>query len=156
MENKEKNHKENEKAIITVNDKTLELSPQDVRAIAERADNIISTLSHALTSFGSTAVQIKNISADVDLEFARINQELDALMIKSQRDIRIYEESLPVLDKHFTICQERMDKLMERAMDLISSDTSDGSIAKQETVLKMIETANSSLTALIAKLIPNY
>lgn len=156
MENKEKKPKATEKSIIKVNENSLEISPADVRTIVERADNIVGTLSTALSNFANNAVQIKTISADVDMELARLDKELDALMIKSKRDIQIYEESLPVLDKHFTICQERMNKLMDRAMDVISSDTSENSLAKQETILKMIETANSALNALIAKLIPGY
>ena len=101
-------------------------------------------------------LQIKEISAQVELEQARINQAIDALMIKAQRDIHIYEKSLPVLDRQFERCQDRMDKLMDKTMELISNDLSDSSLQRQEAMMSLIEITNNSLNSLIGKLIPRY
>ena len=50
--------------------------------------------------------------------------------------------------------QNRMDRLMDRALDFISDDCSEESLSRQEAVMKLIEITNESLNKLIVKLLP--
>lgn len=147
---------ENEKALAQICNPNSPVTIHDFQEIGNCAERIVTQVSGLVNSVNSTMLQIKEISAQVELEQARINQAIDALMIKAQRDIHIYEKSLPVLDKQFERCQDRMDKLMDKTMELISNDLSEGSLQRQEAMMSLIEITNNSLNSLIGKLIPRY
>lgn len=147
---------ENEKALAQICNPNSPVTIHDFQEIGNCAERIVTQVSSLVNSVNSTMLQIKEISAQVELEQARINQAIDALMIKAQRDIHIYEKSLPVLDKQFERCQDRMDKLMDKTMELISNDLSEGSLQRQEAMMSLIEITNNSLNSLIGKLIPRY
>lgn len=147
---------ENEKALAQICNPNSPVTIHDFQEIGNCAERIVTQVSSLVNSVNSTMLQIKEISAQVELEQARINQAIDALMIKAQRDIHIYEKSLPVLDKQFERCQDRMDKLMDKTMELISNDLSESSLQRQEAMMSLIEITNNSLNSLIGKLIPRY
>ena len=132
------------------------LTVQEFSAIAHRADNIVNNVAGVVNNITATLVELRQVSAQVEIECAKLDQAIDALMIKAQRDIRIYEQSIPTLDKQFERLHDRMDKLMDKAMDLLTEDVSDNAIARQEAIMKLIEVTNGSLNSLIQKLIPNY
>ena len=132
------------------------LTIQDFHALAHKADNIVNNVAGVINNVTSTIVELRQVSAQVELECAKLDQAIDALMIKAQRDIRIYEQSIPTLDKQFERLHDRMDKLMDKAMDLLTEDISEGAIARQESMMKLIEVTNGSLNSLIQKLIPSY
>ena len=128
---------------------------EEVRQLSTRTDNIIANVSNALNNISANAVEISRISADVQLQCAQLEHMLNCMMVKAQRDVTLYEKSLPILDKQFNFCQQRLDKLMDKAVDLISDDISDASLARQEAIMTLIETTNSSINHLIPKLIPS-
>lgn len=145
----------NSNTLERIEDRNIPITMQDVTVIAEYADNMVNNISCAISNIASSAVELRRISADVELQCAQLDHAIDCLMLKVQRDIRIYEQSLPILDKQFNTCQARLDRLIDKAMDMVCEDLSEDSISRQEFVMKMIEVANSSLNSLIAKLIPN-
>lgn len=128
----------------------------DTLVLAEAAQNIVSNVTDAINNVAASMGEISRISAQVEIETKRLDHALDCLMIKAQQDITIYRESLPVLEKNFADMQSRMDRLMDRTMDMICEDVSDTSLAKQELAMRMIEMTNNSLNNLIAKLLPNH
>lgn len=129
---------------------------QDFQEIAKYADTMVERVSGVIGNVSSTILQIKEISAQVELEKNRMEHAINALMLKAQRDIQIYEKSLPILDKQFERCHDRMDKLMDKSMELITNDVSETSLQRQEAMLTLIEITNNSLNSLIGKLIPRY
>lgn len=129
---------------------------QDFQEIAKYADTMVERVSGVIGNVSSTILQIKEISAQVELEKKRMEHAINALMLKAQRDIQIYEKSLPILDKQFERCHDRMDKLMDKSMELITNDVSETSLQRQEAMLTLIEITNNSLNSLIGKLIPRY
>lgn len=133
-----------------------QLTVQEFSNIAQRADNIVNNVAGVINNVTSTIVELRQVSAQVEVECAKLDQAIDALMIKAQRDIRIYEQSIPTLDKQFERLHDRMDKLMDKAMDLLTEDISETAITRQESIMKLIEVTNGSLNSLIQKLIPNY
>ena len=132
------------------------LTPQEFSAIVHRADNIVNNVAGIVNNVTSTIVELRQVSAQVEIECAMLDQAIDALMIKAQRDLRIYEQSIPTLDKQFERLHDRMDKLMDKAMDLLTEDVSETALMRQESIMKLIEVTNGSLNSLIQKLIPNY
>lgn len=128
----------------------------DLHELSQRADSMVNKVASAINNISSTVQEIQKISAQVEIECAQLDHALDALIVKAQRDARIYEQSIPMLDKNFEKLQDRMDRLMDRAMDLIMEDISENALAKQEAIMTLIETTNGSLNALIQKLIPSY
>lgn len=132
------------------------LTPQEFSAIVHRADNIVNNVAGVINNVTSTIVELRQISAQVEMECAMLDQAIDAIMIKAQRDLRIYEQSIPTLDKQFERLHDRMDKLMDKAMDLLTEDVSETALMRQESIMKLIEVTNGSLNSLIQKLIPNY
>lgn len=128
----------------------------DTLVLAEAAQNIVSNVTDAINNVAASMGEISRISAQVEIETKRLDHALDCLMIKAQQDITIYRESLPVLEKNFADMQSRMDRLMDRTMDMICEDISDTSLARQEMAMRMIEMTNNSLNNLIAKLLPNH
>ena len=129
---------------------------EDYKEFGRQAENIVGKVTSTIDNISCSLVKIKEMSAQVELECARMEHALDILMLKAQRDVKIYEQSLPILDKQFENCQKRMDRLMDKAMDLITSDVSAESLNRQEAMMSLIEITNNSLNSLIAKLIPNY
>lgn len=133
-----------------------QLTVQEFFTIAHRADNIVNNVAGVINNVTSTIVELRQVSAQVEIECAKLDQAIDALMIKAQRDIRIYEQSIPTLDKQFERLHDRMDKLMDKAMDLLTEDISEGALTRQESIMRLIEVTNGSLNSLIQKLIPSY
>ena len=129
---------------------------EDYKELGRQAENIVGKVTATIDNVSSSIVKIKELSARVELECARMDHALDVLMLKAQRDVAIYQQSLPILDKQFESCQNRMDRLMDKAMDLITSDLSADSLNRQEAMMSLIEITNNSLNSLIAKLIPTY
>lgn len=128
----------------------------DVHILAQRCENVMNHVAGTVENVAVTIRQIREISAQVELATAQMEKEIDALMIKCQRDIRLYEQSLPLLDKQFEAQQNRMDRLMDQAVNMMTGDFTDESIARQEAMLKLIELTNDGLNRLMAKLIPQY
>ena len=128
----------------------------DTLVLAEAAQNIVRDVTNAINNVAATISEISRISAQVEMETKRLDHALDCLRVKAQRDITMYRDTLPLLEKNFTDMQGRMDRLMDRAMDMICEDVSDSSLARQEMAMKMIEITNNSINNLIAKLLPDY
>lgn len=141
--------------IDRINDLDRSLNKEDMIVLAESANMIVNTVSSCVDNVSKTYRDITMISAQVEIESQRLNHALDSLMIKAKRDIQIYRDTLPLLDKNFASMQARMDRLMDRAMDLLSEDISDESLARQEAIMKMIEMTNNSINGLVIKLLPN-
>lgn len=146
---------DNQDALKRIENDNVPVTMQDIKDVAEYADNMVNAISGAVSNVATSIVELQHIQADVELQCAQLDYAIDSLMIKVQRDVRIYEQSLPILDKQFNTCQARLDRLVDKAMDIVCEDISENAIARQEFVMKMIEVANSSLNSLIAKLIPN-
>lgn len=147
---------DDEKVLEKISNPNVPVTMHDFKEIGECAERMVTQVSGIVDNITSTVITIKEISAQVELETARMEKAIDALMIKAQRDIQIYEKSLPILDKQFERCHDRMDKLMDRSMDLITNDLSADSLNRQEAMMSLIEITNNSLNSLIAKLIPKY
>lgn len=145
-----------EKVLERISDPKLPATIEDFKELGACAERMVNQVSGVIDNITGTIINIKQISAEVELEQARMERAIDALMIKAQRDIQIYEKSLPILDKQFERCHDRMDKLMDRSMDLITNDLSPEALNRQEAMMSLIEITNNSLNSLIAKLIPKY
>ena len=130
------------------------LSPDDVRAIAQGAEHIVANVAGMINNLSTNSIQIMKLRSEIEKDYAKLDHELDVLMVKCKTDERIYEMSLPVLDKQFTACQNRLDKLTDKVMELITEDVSEENRARQEAFMSLIEVTNNSMNSLIAKLIP--
>lgn len=150
------NNFEDEKVLDRISNPNVPVSINDFKEIGACTERIVNQVSGIVDNVTSSIIHIKEISAQVELETARMEKALDALIIKAQRDIQIYEKSLPILDKQFERCHDRMDKLMDKSMDLITNDLSADSLSRQEAMMSLIEMTNNSLNSLISKLIPKY
>lgn len=128
----------------------------DIHTLAAYSNSIVEQVSGTVNNVACKMAEIRHTAAQVELQCAQLEHAFDCLMLKAQRDMKIYEQSLPILEKQFNFCQSRLDKLMDRAVDLICADVSDASLTRQETMMSLIEMANNSLNNLIAKLIPSY
>jgi hypothetical protein len=128
----------------------------DVQTLATTCDQIMDTVSTTVGQVCTTVLEVKAITSQVEIETKRLEASLDALLIKAQRDTKLYESSLPLLDKQFTMYQQRMDKLMEKSIDMMTEDFSDEGLARNEAILKLIEMTNQGLNSLMSKLIPQY
>lgn len=138
---------------INSNDK---VTIKDVQQLANTCDSMIGKITSSIEKVSTSVVEIKTLSAQVEIETTKIEAYLDALIVKAQRDVKLYESSLPMLDKQFTMYQQRMDVLMSKAIEMIGDDFSDNGIARHEAVIKLIELTNDGLNRLMTKLIPQY
>ena len=132
------------------------LTKNDVMAICNATEGMVANISDTINNVAATLRDINMMNARVEVETKRLEHAFDCMMLKAQKDITIYRETLPILDKNFTSMQARMDKLMDRALDMLCDDVSDESLARQEAVMNMIEKTNDSLNNLISKLLPGY
>lgn len=137
-----------------IEDLDLKLEDGDVKTICDATEGIVENISNTITNVSATMRDISLAKAQVELETQRLEHAFDSMLLKAQKDITLYRESLPILEKNFSSIQARMDRLMDRAMDMICEDVSDISLTKQEMIMNFIEKTNDSLNNLISKLIP--
>ncbi|MDE6058368.1 MAG: hypothetical protein K2F93_10195 [Muribaculaceae bacterium] len=148
--------KNQDKSLSSIEDYEVVPAEGDTLVLAEAAQNIVNNVTNAINNVAATMSEISRISAHVEMETKRLDHALDCLMVKAQRDITIYRDTLPLLEKNFTDMQARMDRLMDRTMDMICEDVSESSLARQEMAMRMIEMTNNSINNLVAKLLPNH
>lgn len=138
------------------NDADHQISQQDYKEIGQRAEKIVNVVSNVINNSLETYAQVKELSAKVEIECKRMELALDALVEKARYNLDVYKASLPTLDAQFSSCQQRMDRLIDKAMEFIVEDLTEENILKQEALMTLIEITNNSLNTLIAKLIPRY
>ncbi|MBD5262447.1 MAG: hypothetical protein HDS39_00025 [Bacteroides sp.] len=148
--------KNQDHSLSSIEDYEVVPAEGDTLVLAEAAQNIVDNVTNAINNVAATMSEISRISAHVEMETKRLDHALDCLMVKAQRDITIYRDTLPLLEKNFTDMQARMDRLMDRTMDMICEDVSESSLARQEMAMRMIEMTNNSINNLVAKLLPNH
>lgn len=148
--------KNQDNSLSSIEDYEVVPAEGDTLVLAEAAQNIVDNVTNAINNVAATMSEISRISAHVEMETKRLDHALDCLMVKAQRDITIYRDTLPLLEKNFTDMQARMDRLMDRTMDMICEDVSESSLARQEMAMRMIEMTNNSINNLVAKLLPNH
>lgn len=148
--------KNQDNSLSSIEDYEVIPAEGDTLVLAEAAQNIVNNVTNAINNVAATMSEISRISAHVEMETKRLDHALDCLMVKAQRDITIYRDTLPLLEKNFTDMQARMDRLMDRTMDMICEDVSESSLARQEMAMRMIEMTNNSINNLVAKLLPNH
>lgn len=136
-------------------DPNTELTVQDVKELSERAGMMVKDIVNAVEDVTGTVRDLASISASVKIQCAQLEHDFDCLLLKAQKDLKLYEMSLPTLNEQLTMCQNRLDKVIDKAMDMALDDLSEQSLARQEFVMTIVETTNSSLNSLIAKLMPS-
>lgn len=136
-------------------DPDTELTVQDVKELSERAETIVENIANVARDVTGTVRDLAMITANVKIQCAQLEHDFDCLLLKAQKDLKVYEMSLPTLNEQLTRCQNRLDKVIDRAMDMALDDLSEQSLARQECVMSLVEITNSSLNSLIAKLMPS-
>lgn len=152
----EMNRTEVENGLVKCEDMSRNATIDDVICLAGYANTMVGRVSDTVGQVAMTVERVKQLQVCLEVEYARLDHALDCLLVKAQRDLTIYEKSLPILDKQFAACQARMDKLIDRALDMMGEDLSENSLSRQEAVMGLIELTNTSLNGLVAKLMPQY
>ncbi len=152
----ESNEKEFETTLLKCEDMSRVATIEDVKILAGYTDSIIGKVSDTIGKVSATVERVMQLQACVEVECARLDHALDCLLAKAKHDLSVYEKSLPILDKQFSMCQARMDNLIDRALEMMGEDLSENSLSRQEAVMGLIELTNRSLNMLIAKLMPQY
>lgn len=134
----------------------LPISMAEINEFTDKSERIIGKISDTINSVSSTLKDIELIRAQSEVEFRKLNLQFDAILARLHNNHQMYKDTLPLIDKQFTSLQARMDKLVDRALDIITEDLSDDALAKQENIMKIIENTNESLNKLIGKLLPSY
>lgn len=142
--------------LLAVEDQNRPLQASDMMAICNATEGIVANISATINNVSATMRDISMIKARVDIETKQIEHAFNSLMVKAQKDITMYRDSLPLLEKNFSSMQARMDRLMDKAMDLICEDVSDLSLSKQEMIMNLLEMTNNTLNSLISKLLPTH
>lgn len=143
-----------EAELLSIENEDKILGKNDVIEICNATEGIVANITETINNVAATMRDISMVKARVEIESKRLEHAFDDMMLKAQRDITMYRDTLPILEKNFSSMQSRMDRLMDKAMDMICEDVSDSSIGKQEMVMKLIEVTNSTLNNLICKLLP--
>lgn len=142
--------------LMLLEDDDRRFDRNDLVIISDAAQNIVSQVTDTISDLSRTYKDIALISAQVEIETKRIDHALDCLMVKAKHDLQIYKDTLPLLEKNFTSMHSRMDKLMDKALDMLCEDVSDASLSRQESVMKLIEITNNALNNLVEKLLLRY
>lgn len=130
--------------------------PADFVELSRGLENTVVAVESVINGISTSVRDITMISAQVEIETKRLDNALDCLLIKTRGDIQMYRDTLPLLEKNFNDIQLRMDRLMDKTMDLLSEDISETSLKRQEIAMQMIEMTNNSLNNLISKLLPSF
>lgn len=142
--------------LLAVEDQNIPLQKSDMMAICNATECIVANISDTINNVAATMRDISVIKARVDLETKQLEHAFDCMMLKAKKDVTIYRDTLPLLEKNFSSMQDRMDRLMDRAMDLICEDVSDLSLNRQEMIMNLIEITNNTINSLISKLLPTH
>lgn len=143
-----------EAELLSIENEDKILGKNDVIEICNATEGIVANITETINNVAATMRDISIVKARVEIESKRLEHAFDDMMLKAQKDITMYRDTLPILEKNFSSMQSRMDRLMDKAMDMICEDVSDSSIGKQEMVMNLIEVTNNTLNNLICKLLP--
>ena len=146
----------NEALLKSLEDSDAIYGNEELLMVSEAAQNIVGVVSDTINNVAAVYKDVAILSAQVEVETKRLDHALDCLMVKVENNRQIYRDTLPLLEKNFSSMQDRMDRLMDRALDMLCEDVSDESLRRQEAVMGLIEMTNNSINSLVAKLMPQY
>ena len=146
----------NEALLKRLEDSDAIYGNEELLMVSEAAQNIVGVVSDTFNNVAAVYKDVAILSAQVEVETKRLDHALDCLMVKVENNRQIYRDTLPLLEKNFSSMQDRMDRLMDRALDMLCEDVSDESLRRQEAVMGLIEMTNNSINSLVAKLMPQY
>lgn len=146
----------NDQDFARIEDSTSKFDKNDLMVISQAANNIVGNVTNCVNNLAASYSQIMALSAQVEMETNRLEYALDCLKLKVQTNLKIYEDTLPLLEKNFSSMQDRMDRLVDRAMDILTEDTSADALNRQMAIMQLIEMTNNSINSLVSRLMPNY
>ena len=139
-----------------IEDSSREIDTNDYKVLADTANAIVSNISNCIGNMSNTYRDVSMLAAQTEVEIKRLDCALECYMRKAQNNLQIYRDTVPLLEKNFESMQSRMDRLMDRALDMLCEDVSEESLRRQEAVMNMIEMTNNSINSLVSKLLPSY
>lgn len=95
----------------------------------------------------SSWTDCKRISADVELQRAQLDYQLNTLILKANLDLESKKLFVPIIGSQLDRIQDRIDKFSDKLMDMMD-DFSSEAMEKQRILLEFIESQNDKLQQL--------
>ncbi|MDE6552196.1 MAG: hypothetical protein K2K98_04455, partial [Muribaculaceae bacterium] len=95
----------------------------------------------------SSVSDYKKVAAEVELQRAQMDFQLNALLIKAQSDLESKKLFVPIIGKQLDRIQDRIDKFSDKLIDMMDDFSSDA-MEKQRILLDFIEGQNDKLQQL--------
>lgn len=107
------------------------------------------TMAHNITS---DIKDITTIVSNTKLKIAELDHQLDLAILEAQKDVHLYEISLPTFERQLDRIQDRIDKYTDKILDLSNEEASPNVLEKQKIFISAMESFNNQFNMMITKL----
>jgi hypothetical protein len=107
------------------------------------------TMAHNITS---DIKDITTIVSNTKLKIAELDHQLDLAILEAQKDVHLYEISLPTFERQLDRIQDRIDKYTDKILDLSNEEASPNVLEKQKIFISAMESFNNQFNTMITKL----
>jgi CII-binding regulator of phage lambda lysogenization HflD len=107
------------------------------------------TMAHNITS---DIKDITTIVSNTKLKIAELDHQLDLAILEAQKDVHLYEISLPTFERQLDRIQDRIDKYTDKILELSNEEASPNVLEKQKIFISAMESFNNQFNMMITKL----
>ncbi len=119
---------------------------RETSSYMEKVEKLQLIAFHAKGAMASIA-ECRKVSAEVELQRAQLDSQLNALLIKANLDLESKKMFVPIIGSQLDRIQDRIDKFSDKLMDMMDDFSSEG-LEKQRILLEFIEGQNDKLQQL--------
>jgi hypothetical protein len=104
------------------------------------------------TNISSDIKDITTIVSSTKLKIAELDHQLDLAILEAQKNVHLYEISLPTFERQLDRIQDRIDKYTDKILDLAGEEVSPNVLEKQKILISSMETFSDQFNNMITKL----
>ena len=107
----------------------------------------------SLNRFVSGASNIMSTYADMKIQISQVEAQVDAFCASLETDLKKYQHRLPIVEKQLNSASERIDRFVDRILDMEGDNTSPEYLQRQSLLLDALTSINNQFNNILVKLL---